>query len=207
MPERRTPPRRTQRTPAARPAARAAAARPAGEVIQVGASGLEAGRLPELAGGRRRVLVVPFQTDGLVAAERLGRWTARALSALRSREGGAILRLGDLLDLPGMPAAGPLLPPEPVALAVTGTPAFVGDLLAGLGRAAGRGRLVLQPLAEEAALPVVAVACDGALALGESPELLPHAAALAEGGWRVSVYEEGLFDLAVGLAAEQAARG
>jgi hypothetical protein len=157
---------------------------------------------PRAPAATARILFVPHQTDGLEAAGRLGRWTARALAGMRERDGGAVLRLGDLLDLRTLVprAAGARVPPEPAALAVAGAPAFVAELGRRLRAEAGR-RLLARRLRADAPLPVAAVADEGELHVGDSPELIPHAEALARSGWAVILHREGVLDEAVAPAA------
>jgi hypothetical protein len=101
----------------------------------------DAGRfaLPRAELGLDRVLLVPFQRDGLEAAMRAIKLTAHALSHMTLRDGGLVF-VGEVRGEEGKYVPAPFFQPDPVGVVVAGSPGFVASF-SSLGLIRFRGHL------------------------------------------------------------------
>ncbi|HZZ83932.1 MAG TPA: hypothetical protein VFE30_05305 [Anaeromyxobacteraceae bacterium] len=151
--------------------------------------------LPMIEDRIDRRLVVPFQSSGAEADERVVRGLAAALAGME-RSGEGVIFLGSIAGDLARFVPRPFFPPEPLGFAVAGDPWFVNGAVWALSAAFGK-QVVLESLGAVPAVPLAA-ACSGEhLAISGEAALAPHAARLAGAGWRVVLCDPVTFDLGV----------
>jgi len=138
--------------------------------------------------GLDRVLLVSYKPEPMRAADQLAGALVRGLSKLGDRQGALVAQLDELvLGSADIVAHIPYLPPEPVALALTGTPSLVAAAHRALLRATTGRFATLRGAPYLSALRVGLAAVDGAVVVDVNRELGgERPGVLSKAGWAVA---------------------